>query len=492
AAADAVGALAFARGQDIHFAHDQYAPGTPAGDRLLAHEIAHTVQQTPGAAPQHQSVISAPGEPLEREADAAAAAVLAGEPFAVSAGAAPGAPVQRTPRPTTARDNGMITRELTATLTPGGRRRLHVGTYVEVVSRDGDNLNVRVHSGYNGAETQIPADAFRSETQIGDERSATADTPDQRVMYREFRGPLWADGGPVLADIDQGSIGDCYLLAAMGTVVRANPRRIQNMISPHTPDLPAYQVTLYQFNATGQGMHPRTISVDADFPVMRDSSHRATEDLMYGGEGAASRGGRGGAPATVPVLWPLLVEKAYAQMGGGYQNIDNTQSRLRGRSGQSTDDALERLLGTRAEVNHDADLAREARALSDLTDMGMTPAQLASASNPLALPDGQLARHLQGYLDRHIGVELGTPDRPVSSGGAPDEQRLDPANRELSALIIRHQYVLDRVDVSGGRIHVFNPHGAGGQLPRGLTEAEVRRYFNDITTSGQPVADRGR
>ena len=42
-------ARAFTVGRDIFFARDQYRPGTPAGQRLLAHELAHTLQQ--GASP---------------------------------------------------------------------------------------------------------------------------------------------------------------------------------------------------------------------------------------------------------------------------------------------------------------------------------------------------------------------------------------------------------------------------------------------------------
>jgi hypothetical protein len=45
---DTIAARAFTHGQDIYFARGEYRPGTPAGDRLIAHELAHTLQQ-PGA-----------------------------------------------------------------------------------------------------------------------------------------------------------------------------------------------------------------------------------------------------------------------------------------------------------------------------------------------------------------------------------------------------------------------------------------------------------
>jgi hypothetical protein len=67
AAADALRADAYAIGDHIVFAAGRFAPGTAAGDRLLAHELAHVVQQRPrsDAAPTDAAQ-------AEREADAAA------------------------------------------------------------------------------------------------------------------------------------------------------------------------------------------------------------------------------------------------------------------------------------------------------------------------------------------------------------------------------------------------------------------------------------
>ena len=49
--AQAVGAVAYAAGGDIVFAPGQYQPHSTEGKRLLAHELAHTVQQGAAAAP---------------------------------------------------------------------------------------------------------------------------------------------------------------------------------------------------------------------------------------------------------------------------------------------------------------------------------------------------------------------------------------------------------------------------------------------------------
>ncbi|MCZ4312314.1 DUF4157 domain-containing protein [Comamonadaceae bacterium G21597-S1] len=64
AAADAVGARAFALGRDLVFARGEYAPATLTGKRLLAHELTHVLQQG-GASRQRapRSVASRTGLP---------------------------------------------------------------------------------------------------------------------------------------------------------------------------------------------------------------------------------------------------------------------------------------------------------------------------------------------------------------------------------------------------------------------------------------------
>ncbi len=67
-------ARAFTIGQHIAFAGGEYRPGTPPGDALIAHELAHTLQQR-GA----REVARAAPREAERAADRAAAGALAAE-----------------------------------------------------------------------------------------------------------------------------------------------------------------------------------------------------------------------------------------------------------------------------------------------------------------------------------------------------------------------------------------------------------------------------
>ncbi|CAN5309155.1 hypothetical protein BH11MYX1_BH11MYX1_08870 [soil metagenome] len=86
-AASSVGARAYATGQDIHFGAGQYDPSSSGGQHLLAHEVAHTVQQRGGASSrQHKLEVSSPHDAAEHEADRAADAMVAGTPAAVSSG----------------------------------------------------------------------------------------------------------------------------------------------------------------------------------------------------------------------------------------------------------------------------------------------------------------------------------------------------------------------------------------------------------------------
>jgi hypothetical protein len=72
-------ARAFTTGTDLFFQQDAFQPGTHTGDRLLAHELTHVVQQrsAPASGPL---TVGAVDDPAEREADAAAEQVAADEP----------------------------------------------------------------------------------------------------------------------------------------------------------------------------------------------------------------------------------------------------------------------------------------------------------------------------------------------------------------------------------------------------------------------------
>ena len=71
ASAHDLGAAAYTLGQHIVFGADRYRPETPAGGRLLAHELTHVVQGAV-AGTGHLPLVSDPEDSAEREADAVA------------------------------------------------------------------------------------------------------------------------------------------------------------------------------------------------------------------------------------------------------------------------------------------------------------------------------------------------------------------------------------------------------------------------------------
>ena len=106
-AAESMNARAFTVGEDVHFAANEFAPGTREGDRLIAHELTHVVQAQQsgvqrkadahdgGGGDAHDADVSHPDEPAEKEADAVAdhvsGALHADGGKAAGSGAAPAA-----------------------------------------------------------------------------------------------------------------------------------------------------------------------------------------------------------------------------------------------------------------------------------------------------------------------------------------------------------------------------------------------------------------
>lgn len=82
---------AYTVGDDVVFGAGKYIPGTPQGQFLIAHELAHVVQQTGTTAAVQPLALEPDDSRAEREATAMASAAVTGLPLpAVSASASPG------------------------------------------------------------------------------------------------------------------------------------------------------------------------------------------------------------------------------------------------------------------------------------------------------------------------------------------------------------------------------------------------------------------
>jgi hypothetical protein len=106
-------------------------------------------------------------------------------------------------------------------------------------------------------------------------------------------------------DIGQGELSDCYFMASIAAVAETHPEAIRNLI--HDNGDGTYNVTLYVNGDRLNPANPRVITVTPDMPVGADGR------LQYG---------RTGRSADEVELWVLLIEKAYAQLRGGYGALD--------------------------------------------------------------------------------------------------------------------------------------------------------------------------
>lgn len=129
--------------------------------------------------------------------------------------------------------------------------------------------------------------------------SAPASGKKKPPATEKVEGHLWAkdkdgrDLPPSLQDVRQGSVNDCFLFAAMGAIVDAEPRRIKRLIKDHRNG--TYTVTL-----RGIG-------------IRRAATQTVTADFYKGHHGEVGKR---------HALWPLVIEKAYMQQKGGPHSLD--------------------------------------------------------------------------------------------------------------------------------------------------------------------------
>jgi hypothetical protein len=119
------------------------------------------------------------------------------------------------------------------------------------------------------------------------------------VTYQDFSSdPLFSAAGPSANDIIQGDLGDCYFLATLAAIAKADPSQIRQDIVQTGPD--AYMVEFHS------GSTPEYVSVDGELPAYSDGQ------LVYAGLGQGDS------------IWVAILEKAFAVYRDGdnsYQNI---------------------------------------------------------------------------------------------------------------------------------------------------------------------------
>jgi hypothetical protein len=129
--------------------------------------------------------------------------------------------------------------------------------------------------------------------------------PAAATAYSPAGGTLFGPNGPSYLDVQQGNEADCWLLASSAEVAARVPADIRNMFTydgtavENGSQVAVYSVRLYTSSGVAE-----YVTVDTELP-----SGGGYYDHPVGGTGAVNG-------SASPVLWPALLEKAYAEADG--------------------------------------------------------------------------------------------------------------------------------------------------------------------------------
>lgn len=136
----------------------------------------------------------------------------------------------------------------------------------------------------------------------------------EEMRYETSIGLPFGEKGPVMEDVKQGELGDCWLLAPLISLVnsKAGQEHIRNMIQPHGSPPEAYTVQLFD---VGEKFAPRSVTVSSRFPAYK-SKKSGNIRFIY-----AHGGHRVDDP---PPLWPAIIEKALAKLLKGFTQLSGS------------------------------------------------------------------------------------------------------------------------------------------------------------------------
>ncbi|HEX8106787.1 MAG TPA: DUF4157 domain-containing protein, partial [Kofleriaceae bacterium] len=319
AAAGAIGAAAFATGHHVVFA------GTPSL-HTAAHEAAHVVQQRAGV--HLLGGVGQAGDAYEQHADAVADRVVRGESsedlldvHAGTGAAAGGAVIQLLPSTFSARlaSDPLFNLPLLKQVTQSAWNAyvIQVKQYFQVEDDDEHRQRAAFMTTYQRA-TKLYSDcqeefteaqkvlAAEIQTMLETERrqlfggGAVAMTdpsvavPDSELTTKDEHGPFksrfdrddpgaWPvfAGTPTIQQVQQGNLGDCYLMAAIASIVHTNPQHFFD----HILDRLDSRVTVKLYDHTGAA-----VNVTVEKSVVGDHCAHGS-------------------------LWVALLEKAYVAAG---------------------------------------------------------------------------------------------------------------------------------------------------------------------------------
>lgn len=140
----------------------------------------------------------------------------------------------------------------------------------------------------------------------GDDARDDPNNPVNQAGYDDVPHQLFVspDGGPAVdpTDLEQGYLGDCWMIASLGAIAQQRPDLIESMIRENANG--TYTVTLHDGDRTVQ------VTVTPDLPTVDGNP-------IFVDNPSPSDAGEG-----VHELWPQILEKAAAQYYGDYTDLE--------------------------------------------------------------------------------------------------------------------------------------------------------------------------
>lgn len=262
-----------------------------------------------------------------------------------------------------------------------------------------------------------PPQALSASEPVGDDSKKPEIEPGDAGAYEEVKGEAFVQGKDDakkvnINDVKQGSLGDCYFLATLAAVARVRPDMIEKMVKDN-----------------GDGTWTVTFT---DVGVLWNSAETVTVDSKFwvdGGDPVYAKKGDVGEKG--PELWVMVIEKAWAQLHGGYGKI------LGGDSGKR--DAWEAVTG-----------------------------QSASHEEPSDYSADELFEAVKKHFDAKKPAIFWS-NKP--EGEAAKKQEKD-------GVVGNHEYVLNGVNGDAKTFDLYNPWGS--KHLNGVDAAFIQKHFQRV------------
>lgn len=260
-----------------------------------------------------------------------------------------------------------------------------------------------------------------------------------KLKFKELDGPLFEDDASP-DDVDQNSVGDCYLLSALASLAQGpSSALLRSMVVEESNQ---YIVTFYE-----DGI-PIEVAVDKKVMV---KEFKTSSNF-------SNAGGISGTTNTLTYyigaspkkdVWVPIIEKAYAkfvtQIRKNGTGLDGDYTNIIGGDAASV---LKDLLGNRVSAPKRLYLDDN----NELTDVKTTK----EYKNPIKLPMnvGELEALIKSAVANNYEITVGSPEK-FNNTNLTDQHLLDIG--EGNYMNFNHAYMISGEE--SGKVQLFNPHG---------------------------------